>query len=66
MTPEEAKQKWCPMSQNKPEPTGHMMVTRCIASDCMAWRETRHRHAEDAPNLSGADDDGYCGLAGKP
>jgi hypothetical protein len=68
MTEDEAKTKWCPQAR-VPTHTGHCARNRdlplvnddgrpsvgtyCIASGCMAWRETSTRH-------------GYCGLAGRP
>jgi len=70
MTEDEARQKWCPMHRVA---TGDDMrwtnrdtsdsQSRCIASDCMAWRVYRQedQYAGDIiPAL------GYCGLAGKP
>ena len=39
-------------------------ATRCIASECMAWRTVERR---GPPPLTGAEPGrGYCGLAGKP
>jgi len=41
----------------------------CIASDCAAWRwkMTRMQAAQQrAISNSGAEESGYCGLAGKP
>ena len=68
MTEDEAKTKWCPQSRvSSVGSTGRAGINRddyggknktpdgtnCIASGCMAWRETSSQH-------------GYCGLAGKP
>lgn len=53
-TEEEAKEKWCPLLN----PTGHPIIYRCNASECMAWR---WGVAEGDPRKVG-----YCGLAGKP
>jgi hypothetical protein len=63
MNEEEAKTKWCPMARVQSAETGPAYNVRdnglfineikCIASDCMMWREI------DA--IKG----GYCGLAGK-
>lgn len=38
-------------------------ITKCIASDCMAWRwiDPTNPHLDDR-----AAEGGYCGLAGKP
>lgn len=64
MTQDEAKQKWCPFSDQSGA------STNCIASSCAAWRwlrtpeqvhlaRRRDPHSTDQPT-------GYCGLAGKP
>lgn len=77
MTEEEAKTKWCPFSRYA-FPSGvtanregqcetmhpHMeRATRCIGSDCMAWREDLTR---DEASQGFAAQSGHCGLAGKP
>jgi hypothetical protein len=68
MTEEEAKTKWCPMVRTTSNPSGCCSInrlyvssvtteTRCIASECMAWRWFGRGAARP--------DRGYCGLAGK-
>lgn len=63
MTPDEAKQRWCPMAR---EHGGNASINRsaierseawskCIADQCMMWRWY-------TPHAS--DQSGYCGLAG--
>ena len=68
MTEKEAKQKWCPMARLVAEPTrgvytppcngaidhtnGDTLRLKCIASDCMMWR-----------NPAGGTTTGGCGLA---
>lgn len=67
MTEDEAKTKWCPKAM-VPMRSGDSSRNRgltgngdtflpegtlCIASECMAWRETSTQH-------------GYCGIAGRP
>jgi hypothetical protein len=71
VTEEQAKLMWCPdssvamvagMAANRTAAMGTggyadiTNETRCIASDCMAWRES---HGEGPAR-------GYCGRAGKP
>lgn len=67
VTEEKAKTKWCPFARVRD--AGASGVTsvnftngktiKCLASDCMAWREdTRFGEPGKHP--------GYCGLAGKP
>lgn len=59
MTEDEARKKWCPQTRlgdrgNRSNASGvDYVFGRCIASDCMMWRETSSQH-------------GYCGLAGRP
>jgi hypothetical protein len=68
MTEDEAKTKWCPMARTSSALEGCCSInrlyvssvtteTRCIASDCMAWR-CIDREGWRRP------DRGYCGLAG--
>lgn len=78
MTDDEAKTKWCPFvrysassssyptanrwKQSAPPEEPHALnpvPCRCIAADCMAWRWCESAKA-------GADEHGFCGLAGKP
>jgi hypothetical protein len=57
-TEEQAKAKWCPLTNNE---NG---FTCCIASECMAWRvEKGDAESNGAGNWLPV---GYCGLAGKP
>lgn len=85
MTEDEAKTKWCPFAwrvmtpearilgqlerdvQDAPEP-----MTRCVASECMAWRWLLNTQKIDDPVTKSvgiitvsSPVDGYCGLAGK-
>jgi hypothetical protein len=76
VTEEEAKKKWCPMvrainhgqtkaASNRDIDGDIFNKDRCIASDCMMWRENK----QFIGNQSGTDiystDGGYCGLVGK-
>jgi hypothetical protein len=68
-TEKQAREKWCPWTRtgyrgiglnrqsvgNSSDRDGILHDTRCIASDCMAWRESR-----TLQNF------GHCGLAGTP
>jgi len=71
-----ARKKWCPFarvdgSSRTASPgkdkASHAVAEqfRCIAGDCMFWREihTAHMKAVDAKK---AETQGYCGIAGKP
>lgn len=87
MTEDEAKTKVCPHIQycithpaalaegQNPE----YSQSTCLASECMAWRVTKHRWYteigvqkarvyvyENAPTNAVADHLGYCGLTGSP
>jgi hypothetical protein len=56
MTNEQAEQRWCPFTGGAITRRGitdiDLPTSRCISSNCMAWRETS--------------DVGYCGLVGSP
>jgi hypothetical protein len=75
-TEEKAKEKWCPhtrvkwisfggyaMAVNRDDIKHHEDVggTRCIASDCMAWR-WRYYPPSQVPEVK----EGYCGAFGLP
>ena len=87
MTEDEARTKFCPFARiaHVSAPTGGnrhyggvgaeenlCMITRCIASDCMAWRwrqEFTGTISNEDGGIAGLTIDteiGYCGLAGKP
>jgi len=66
MTEDEAKTKWCPYSDVVPNQrtSGDVDFSQycsCIASECMAWRETFLSDSQVPETKIG-----YCGLAGKP
>ena len=64
LTEEQARSKWCPMVRS--ENGGRSDSTsqnRCIASNCMAWREYRISYSH---GNSPIEKHGYCGLAGQP
>lgn len=81
MTEDEAKKKWCPMIKIAPETEGFYPLTNrakaihkgdeligtvtCIASECMAWRNTGLVYDCDEPTKI-IERRGHCGLAGKP
>lgn len=66
MSEDEARTRWCPFSRvvkmqgDHPTDAEAYGQTRCIASNCMAWRW------EAVGVLSPNNASGYCGLAGKP
>ena len=79
MTEEEAKTKWCPMVRHYAVGEGDHssnrmdMSTRCLGSECMAWRWlTPPGTTVQVPTSSGlyqattSPGNGYCGMAGKP
>ncbi len=78
MTEDEARQKWCPMTQFRPAGQDPLLSAinepnmLCIASDCVAWRATDNEFFAENPTsyadcvAQGGKPAGYCGLAGKP
>ena len=71
MTEEKAKTKWCPMVDPKAAPD------RCIASDCMMWKQDSSYWAKDGMRIKLEDyansrtpeedglttiSEGHCGL----
>lgn len=80
----DANKRWCPFGRTSDFNDGgdlpefqHTLTgnrgqchTRCIASDCMAWRwHTTHINNPDAPKgdlIETCDTYGYCGMAGAP
>ena len=81
MTEDEARKKWCPMARIASDPEDASSAynrnpdaegviqngSRCIASDCMMWRDTNSSENE-ARRVKGLSSqrEGFCGLAGKP
>ncbi len=68
MTEDEAKTKWCPYQGVGVKADSKAGArSRCIASDCMAWRTS---HTTDSAGgrvvMTCKDGHGFCGLAGKP
>lgn len=80
-TEAEARKCWCPFMRvpfssivdglgiavavNNAKTADDEGLTRCIASECMAWRWTGE--FKDDPEVKFVKDaTGYCGLAGKP
>lgn len=66
MTPDEAKQKWCPMMGintgiSRYDGTGMKTHIRCIADQCMLWQWSVT--PKGAAKREGMPADGYCGLA---
>ncbi len=70
---EKARQQWCPvamvgMNRAMPAKGGGKECTRCIASNCMAWRWGDGEFSDEPPHVRRPLKDrrrGYCGLAGK-
>jgi hypothetical protein len=76
MTEDEAKTKWCPFGRTQ-QYSDPVTVNRgareqdwtfCIASACMAWRETKMvlMDVNTLEKVGDAPSEGYCGLAGQP
>ena len=61
MTEDEAKTKWCAYREETA-----MATDRCIASDCMMWKWQIPQNVRVSDSDTGANREGYCGLAGKP
>lgn len=78
MTEDEAKTKRCPYgssfdgSNSGRSTMDGNLLSRCVASSCMAWRRNvipdfrGARTAEQERMGVGEDGHGYCGLAGAP
>ncbi len=65
MTEEEAKGKWCPFKAGEGWTVYPTAQSRCIASECMAWRW----HKESAVGqyqreIAKGEPEGYCGAFG--
>ena len=77
LTEDEARQKWCPHARvplaadgytgNRMDDTTGAIVpefgSRCIASQCMAWRWASLPVADTDDNPA---EKGYCGAFGRP
>lgn len=72
LTEDEAKKRWCPearvgsphaTARNRMDGDSHALLTgsRCMASQCMAWRWDYN-----GPTFDGSPVNGYCGKAGRP
>lgn len=82
MTEDEAKTKWCPFVRFHGTPSDDCVpnrsgsfsdTTRCLGSECMAWREKKVWQAPEVRTSKNPAEDavlvvigGYCGLAGEP
>ena len=77
MQEKDARKLWCPfvrliaetdhawpMSNREEKLADQGAISRCIASDCMAWRLDREARIDRATSKSIYL--GYCGLAGRP
>jgi hypothetical protein len=76
MTENEARKKWCPHGRvyssngafNRTENRAVDGPSKCIASDCMAWRWIKDpliefvANGQPVPDYTG--EHGYCGLSG--
>lgn len=56
-TEAEAKEKWCPQIHDDTGRNPRIFNVDCLGSRCMAWRWI---------GAQGPEQQGYCGLAGKP
>lgn len=79
MSEEEAKKKACPFAKNfgASQQVAEGPGPHCVGSACMAWRgkeqpwftnraEAEFRRTGRRLEPTGADIDGFCGLAGAP
>ena len=64
MMEDQARTKWCPYART--DLGCNWSNTRCIASDCMAWRWYKDNRDEIGMCEMDAPERGYCGLSGKP
>lgn len=67
-TEDEAREKLCPHMSSGPMNDEHVRVSRCMASQCMAWRWSVSANGEylyENLRANPRKQVGYCGLAGK-
>jgi hypothetical protein len=76
MTEDEASRKWCPHGRvhnaqgayNRTDSTVSSGPSRCVASNCMAWRWVKDPLVAFVANeqtiVDKTSEHGYCGLAG--
>lgn len=78
MTEEQARTKWCPMVRlsvgyddygeshvavNRWNRYESALYSKCVASDCMMWRETEPKKYGVPRDGKTSEPTGYCGLA---